>query len=514
MDEFVGEFVILSYLFSPIIISVALLTAHLFKRKFVFTIPPLLTIIYTIHKIQYIKKYGSSGPGGGFEVLFLPVLGLSVLVISYTLWAGLIYIKKNWGNKRTLSGSIAIFVLLCGILAGSYHYRTQLIIWPRVITNNMFFWDLAFRGYFPAALIRYHGKNGQIDHLERAYVVDRLTYQVNVAPHKIIFSLRESVLEAIADIFVDDPAIPGLITRHPSVTSNLLMRLSKSSNKYTIIAVAENSKTPVEVLTQLYESNPQNAKYGLVKNPNTPISVRVEIVKDDSLDLARDARFYCSNWQECEKVYQIYEVRTNFSEGQFALTKRESVSNYGKLGHPVGNEIWLELSHDPREYIRVWVASNYLTPPEILTSMQNDSSMTILKWLILNNNTPNEIKKKVASKLSTTADQILVQLAKSKSKDFREGVAFNTATPVRLLEELSKDDQVEVRTAVAENPRITAAIIDRLSNDSSRQVLIAVTRNPKTPKRILEKLQDKEGDKYKMVRHLARASLSRRNGGK
>ncbi len=508
-----GELVILSYLFSPIIISVALLTAHLFKRKFLFTIPPLLTIIYTIHKFHYIKQYGSSGPGGGFEVIVLPVLGLSVLAISYTIWAGLIYIKKNWRNKRDLPANIAIFLLVASMLTAGYHYRYQLITWPRVKDNtswnNILFWDLVFRGYCNAPLIRFYLKNRQIDRLERSYIIRKFSEQIS-APPKESVSLRESVLETMADIFSDDSEIPRLVSLHPSTTSDLLGKLSKSSNKNTVIAVAQNPKTSIEVLTQFYETKFSIAKYGLAKNPNTPNDIRIEIIKDESPELARDARFYCSHWKTCEKVYQVYEVRTNFSENPYDLPKRESARSYGRLGHPVSNETWLELSRDSREYIRTWVAKNYLAPPEILASMQNDSSITILQWLILNNNTPTRIKDRVAARLSASIDRILLKLAKSKSKDFREGVALNTATSVSLLDKLSHDDEIDVRSAVAENPKLTTAVLERMVNDPSPEVLSSITKNSKTPLLTLRKLEIKKGYKYKEVRRLARVNLQKR----
>lgn len=80
------------------------------------------------------------------------------------------------------------------------------------------------------------------------------------------------------------------IARNPNVSEDLLRRISKLSKSpyaksdysFAMAAVAENPKTPADVLEYLSYSEDEYVRVYVAKNPNTPIHVLKQLMSDES----------------------------------------------------------------------------------------------------------------------------------------------------------------------------------------------------------------------------------------
>ena len=87
-----------------------------------------------------------------------------------------------------------------------------------------------------------------------------------------------------------DYDVSRAVAKNPNVTPDILRRIAsfvtpahnKDSYFMMLCAVAENDKTPTDVLTKLSHSEDAYVRAHVAKNPNTPLETLRELTSDDS----------------------------------------------------------------------------------------------------------------------------------------------------------------------------------------------------------------------------------------
>ena len=124
-----------------------------------------------------------------------------------------------------------------------------------------------------------------------------------------------------------------------------------------------------------------------------------------------------------------------------------------------------DLSTDTDRHVRIGVAANHNTEPEILVTLAADTDPRVRQNVAYNANTPPDI---------------LTTLATDTVDGVRRRVAHNPNTPPHALATLVSDIG-SVRLHLSDNPNTSPAILDVLAADDSPKLRACVARNPHTP---------------------------------
>ena len=81
--------------------------------------------------------------------------------------------------------------------------------------------------------------------------------------------------------------LSGLRQQNEELTQKLLQKLAKDDDQLVRWGVARNPDTPVELLQKLAKDNDLNVRQGVAKNPNTPVQLLQQLAKDDDLNVRR-----------------------------------------------------------------------------------------------------------------------------------------------------------------------------------------------------------------------------------
>jgi len=223
--------------------------------------------------------------------------------------------------------------------------------------------------------------------------------------------------------------------------TDVLTRLSDSSDEELLIRIAENLNTSPEVLIKLSVNN-YRVRYGVAGNLNTPPDILAKLASDSYIEVRQHVAYNPS-------------------------TPPEFLS---------------KLADDKDWATRQNVAQNYSTPSEILAKLSDDSDESVRGGVAINPNTPLEV---------------LARLADDDGEWVRYGVAENPSAPPDILNKLSDDDNGDVRQSLAKNRNTPSEVLARLSGDDDKYVRRNVANNRNTPPEILVMLS---GDKDAMVR--------------
>lgn len=91
-----------------------------------------------------------------------------------------------------------------------------------------------------------------------------------------------------------------------------------------------------------------------------------------------------------------------------------------------------------------------------------------------------------------SSPEVLRQLASDPSERVRSRVAENPNVPPSVLQTLAKDESADVRLCAADNPHLPEAALKELANDPSEDVRLGLSANRKMPVHILQLLTEDE----------------------
>jgi hypothetical protein len=150
------------------------------------------------------------------------------------------------------------------------------------------------------------------------------------------------------------------------------------------------------------------------------------------------------------------------------------------------------LAADEDDTVRLAVAGNPATPPEVLVELADD-------WVC---------RLAVAGN-SGAPPALLTRLAVAWDPAVRKAVARNPAAPSEVLEVLAEDADLGVRTGVARNSNAPSGALRLLVDEGVTRIRRALADNPNCPAEVLVRLN--EGDdpvvQRLLIRHAGLASL-------
>ena len=175
-----------------------------------------------------------------------------------------------------------------------------------------------------------------------------------------------------------------------NASPEMIEELAKDKDWVVRYGVAKNPNTPVDILRKLAEDVDYGVKLEVARNPNTPIEAFMKLAGDKDDDVR-------------------YEVAMNSNTPVDILTK---------------------LAEDENWDVKQEVAKNPNTPADILRKLAGDKDSEVKQGVSENPNAPAEALRK---------------LAEDEDWLVRWEVAMNHNTPVEALRKLAKDEDINVR---------------------------------------------------------------------
>ena len=275
------------------------------------------------------------------------------------------------------------------------------------------------------------------------------------------------------------------VAENPRTPTEILAKLAESKDYFVQLLVAENPSTPATVREKLAEilseedDEPRTAKRKIAEDPNTPAEVLAELARDPDFDVREDV---ARNPNAPAAVLSI------LAEGIEEMDSKKNVkSEKGKKGRTmmdvIDRDMFIEkIIYHPNATPEVLLklgegrealAENPATPGDVLAKLADDPKWWIRKAVAANPSTPIDVLEKLAEGVNSV----------------KGGAATNPNLPTALLLKLSEDEDVGVRMGAASNPAAPADLLERLSQDESR-VRECLAANPSTPVDILIKLSE------------------------
>jgi len=316
----------------------------------------------------------------------------------------------------------------------------------------------------------------------------------------------------LSALFGKDDSTNRLLAKHPNASSELLEKLSHSSDKATRQAVAANPNTPPETYVRLGQQFPKEFLANpaldllLLINPalmdEVPEALLVRLLKQVDCPTTM-LTWAADHWREKVQL----AVAMNSAAPEQAL-QRLRESRYPAVRQAVEVKPSTTSEQDPeREFVQaVKDRLGSLKPHELLEAWSS-GDIGLAQWSAL----PLTFRLAKAANGGFTSQGVIRGLRHESPihETFREicfnyledsviqGVASSPDTPIPILEDLTKPtifmlgDWSRTRQVVAGNPSTPLAILERFSNADSQylyQERAAVAENPALPESLLELL--------------------------
>lgn len=322
----------------------------------------------------------------------------------------------------------------------------------------------------------------------------------NVSPRRlrswVKFELRTGDELALAcGKFVE---VDRVIASHPNVTSQLLEKLSHSSDRATRARVVANPNTPTAAYLRLGEQFPKEFLANpmldllLLENPalldGVPTSLLVRLLKKDGCP--EEFLVWAAGYND-QKVQLA--VATNSAAPAEALS-RLKVSHYARVRETVQSRMHFSSNalQDPELAYREAVKARLqaLCPTDALQAWsKKDIGIAQYAYLSLAARlTLSGVDWLQALETQKFPLGILDALSHDTSVAIRQVVAENWHTMPEALERLSKDNDWLIRSSVAGNRSAPTQILEVLARDSEECVRLKVAENQATPLLVLESL--------------------------
>lgn len=266
-------------------------------------------------------------------------------------------------------------------------------------------------------------------------------------------------------------AASTLIASLPLKTKLSLTQVVEGSELPAKLSIARDLQTPIDILERLAQDPNEDVRYAVAGNRNIPSATLLKLTEDSSS-----------------------KVRSSAIHHQF--------------NRPTPVEILAKLANDLDSHIRMNIARNANTPPEVLAQLAftEDPGNWIADGLIKNQNTPVETleylgverhqvsaynKKTPPNALAAQVDYALTMYNAEKNRIFEfllrdlEG----SQMPASSLVKLANNYEEWIRARVASHRNTPISTLEQLSNDKSYDpILWGIARNPNSPPALLEKL--------------------------
>lgn len=342
----------------------------------------------------------------------------------------------------------------------------------------------------------------------------------------------------LSALFGKDDSTNRLLAKHPNASSDLLEKLSHSSDKATRQAVAANPNTPPETYVRLGQQFPKEFLANpaldllLLINPalmdEVPEALLVRLLKQVDCPTTM-LTWAAAHWREKVQL----AVAMNAAAPEQAL-QRLRESRYPAVRQAVEVKPRTTSEQDPerefvqavrdrlgslkpRELLEAWssgdiglaqwsalplsfrlakAANGAFTPQGVVRALRHESRIRETFREICFNYLEDPVIRGVASSQNTPV-AILEDFCRPRI--FMLGdwartcrlVAGNPSTPLTVLERFSNCDSPYLyaeRAAVAENPALPRNLLELLSKDSNYHVRGVVAEKPSTPAYLLESL--------------------------
>ena len=338
-----------------------------------------------------------------------------------------------------------------------------------------------------------------------------------------------------------------------------LAQLADSSDKEVRRLVASSTEASFETLTQLAKDRSPEVRECVIKNTKTPESVLLNFAKSKDKSVRRTLAQYATLASVLgilagdSDPWVVETVASNrcITDELFrklAATKKESLPYLA--GNPVAPHDLLRLwATKASDDVRLAVAENVATPPEILSVLVEDKSVEVLTRLCTDVRLQPEQRASVIRRLAarkssndedphcfavaqcvdlpidlidavleacskaardrhglylfqqvaerSTQQTVLERLAVNPDSTIRATVADNENTPENVLGMLATDADQAIRCAVAKNVHAPLHSLKRLAAESNSEIRCAVAGNTASPMEVLAQL---EGDTEFSVR--------------
>lgn len=190
------------------------------------------------------------------------------------------------------------------------------------------------------------------------------------------------------------PYIREAVARHPNLTSEQAEWLEDDVNAYVLTGLADNPRTPAPVLHRLSDSRFASVRAGVAANPSTPVAT-LEVLAACELHASDCNRFVlaalANNPRTPQDVLLLLaqsgspEVRSNVArnQGSGEAVLRE-VAQRGKDAawlvarrDDLTLELIVELAAYPHRKVRYVVALNALTPESLVRALLDDEHPSV-----------------------------------------------------------------------------------------------------------------------------------------
>lgn len=269
-----------------------------------------------------------------------------------------------------------------------------------------------------------------------------------------------------------------------STPSESLTKLAEEPNESIHQAIAENPNTPPAVLTQLAKSSKQSVAVleAIVRHPATPLPILEHLVSSKYPSVTQGA---------IENLYW----GTNFDPQWKTLYQNRLASTYPDLPSPLRQKLE-KMVVNPDPEIRIKLAADPKTPPQILSQLAHDLDIEVRLALVNNPQIPGRILGEfIGQELGDPPTQhselqsssLVGDIFKYSKEDWVQmEIAKHPNTPRRLLKRLATHSDPMTRKTVAENPHTPPECLLNLAQDKNEPLWLTVYQNPHAPFRALE----------------------------
>ena len=262
------------------------------------------------------------------------------------------------------------------------------------------------------------------------------------------------MLAELATADLDHPSgapasLRSAAARHPNCPPATLAALSRDPNKHVRVAVAGNPNCPEELLVALSRDEYEHAREASARHRKCPQEALARLAADDEPVVRRTV---AANRSAAPELLARLAAGPR---GQREVALRNPECPDHVLAAAAGSR---------HEYVRVSVARNPATRPEILARMltaPDGAGLGAERGIAANAHTP---------------PRLLTQLAASSDLRTVANVARNPATSSELRQRLALHSAPRVRAAAALNPDCDMATVLRLAGDEAPEVRASAAR--------------------------------------
>lgn len=308
-----------------------------------------------------------------------------------------------------------------------------------------------------------------------------------------------------------------------TINPRVLNRLAADEDSGVRFYVAFNPWTPVPALLGLARDANETVRWAAAMN--TRLLFRIDPKFEDNLasnSISEDLRkaFGTSGAPlEPSTAIQAEEPGSRWvlTTGDREYVVRRVDGNLNVYHRRLPVQMLFELANDYVEIVRMGLASNPNTPPDVLRRLAADVSRSVKQKVAGNPNTEpvilgilardpdRDVRLEVAQNPHTSL-RVMEDFSVESDEAFRVAVAGNRGTSPSILLGLIFDTSIPVRRAIAAHPSMPSPGLIRLSEDADLDVRRAVVQNPNAPPEALKRLSF---DKDRNIKTEARNRLGR-----